>query len=463
MGAKFKNAFLDEYDLEWQKKLVKVILINPQFAEQINEILDVGYFSVASYRTILKSFYSYREHYNSFPPIDMLIASMETDTKESSDWGQIKKILIETQVNNQVDEEEFIKDSAIEFCRKKKVTAAIFEMTDMLSKKSDETTYEEALKLFTNAVNAGAVNNVGHRYLDDFAARYTLNRRRAITTGIPPLDSITSGGLGRGELGLVVGGTGGGKSMFLVYLAAAAMKDGHNVIYYTLELGETEIGRRFDASITTVQLDCLMDNKDYVLEEVKKLGNKLIVKEYPTKQGTVQMIRSHIEKQKRMGWHPDLVIIDYADLLKFTTHYTEMRHNLQGITEELRGLAKEFNVVMWTASQSNREGYKAAAPGLEHLSEAFSKSFSTDLSIVIGRTAKEKANNTAIYNIAKNRNGIDGIMFAGKMDTSSVQITFDDIVDEDYENRQRQFNQHNEEETKRNIAQKYYSDNFLPD
>jgi replicative DNA helicase len=206
-----------------------------------------------------------------------------------------------------------------------------------------------------------------------------------------------------------------------------------------------------------------MNNKDFIFEEVSKLGNKLIVKEYPTKQGTMQMIRAHIEKQKRMGWHPDLIVVDYADLLKFTTRYSEMRHDLQGVTEELRGLGKEFNAGVWTASQSNREGYKTSSTGLEHLSEAFSKSFCTDLAIVIGRTPKEKANNTAIYNIGKNRNGMDGVKFLGKMDTSAVQVSFDSILDEDYDIQQRKYNEQSEADAKNAIARKYYSDNFLPE
>lgn len=463
MVNNFKNAFLDEYDLEWQKKLVKVILTNPEFAEQISEILDVNFFSVSIYRTILKSFYSYRDHYNSFPPIDMLVASMEPSMKEGSEWGQIKKFLFETKADDQVEEEEFIKDSAIQFCRKKKVTTAVLEITELLSRKSDETSYEDALKIFTEAVNSGAVNNMGHRYVDDFAVRYSDVRRRTITTGIPKLDEITSGGMGRGELGLVIGGTGGGKSMMLVSFAAAAVKSGYNAIYYTLELADTQVARRFDSNITTVPLDALKDNKDYVLEDIKKYSNKLLIKEYPTKQCTLQMIRSHIEKQKRMGWIPDLVVVDYAEILKFSTNYSEIRHNLQGVFEELRGMAKEFNVAVWTASQSNREGYKTTAPGLEHIAEAFSKTYCTDLSIVIGRTQKEKANKTAIYNIAKNRNGIDGVLFLGKMDTSAVQVSFEDLLDDDYEAQQRLYAQKSEEEAKRDIAKKYLVNNFLPE
>lgn len=460
---KFKNAFLDEYDLEWQKKLVKVILISPEFAEQINEILDVGYFSFTIYKTILKSFYSYRDKYNSFPPIDMLVSSMETDMKAGSDWMQIKKFLFETKAEGRVDEEEFIKDSAIQFCRKKKVTSAVISITDLLSRQSDESSYDESLKILTDAVNSGAVNNIGHRYIDDFAVRYSDVRRRTVTTGIEKLDEITGGGLGRGELGLIIGGTGGGKSMMLVTFAAAAVKEGHTVLYYTLELADTQVARRFDSNITNVPLDALRDNKDYVFGEIKKYSNKLIIKEYPTKQCTVQIMRSHIEKQKRMGWHPDLIVVDYAEILKFSTNYSEIRHNLQGVFEELRGMAKELNVAMWTASQSNREGYKTTAPGLEHIAEAFSKTYCTDLSIVIGRTQKEKANKTAIFNIAKNRNGIDGILFLGKMDTSSVQVSFEGVLEDDYAVKQHLYEQKSEEEAKKEIAKKYYMENFLPE
>jgi replicative DNA helicase len=453
--AKFKNAFLDEYDLDWQKKLVKVILNNPQFAEQISEILDFNYFSVDIYKTVLKAYYSYREKYKNYPTIDLLISIIDAEDKEGTSWTRIKNFLISVKVDPLVEEEEFIKDSAIQFCRKKKVTMAVVAAADIVAKKSDEGSYEEILKLVTDAVNSGATNSVGHRYVEDFAVRYSETLRRSIPTGITQLDAITKGGLGRGEIGLVIAGTGGGKSMFMTFVAANAVMAGYKVIYYSLELEDHYIGLRFDSAITGIPLDDLKDNQEDVFKAIEQYKDKLIVKRYPTKQCTLQMMRSHIEKQKRMGFHPDLIVVDYADLMKFNSQYAELRHNLQNIVEELRGFAAEFSVAMWTASQTNKEGYKSTTPGLEHTSEAFSKAFCTDLSITIGRTDREKQAHTAVYKIAKNRNGIDGITYVGKMDTRAVQLSFDRELDDSYEEEKEKWFEQNEDQAKQEIVKKF--------
>jgi len=205
-------------------------------------------------------------------------------------------------------------------------------------------------------------------------------------------------------------------------LGAQAVKNGLTVVHYTLELGDTMIARRYDSCITGVSLSFLNDNKEKILETVKDVDGSLIVKEYPTKSASVLTIRSHLDKLRTRGIEADLIIIDYADLLKPKRYYSEKRHDLESIYEDLRGIAKEFECPIWTCSQTNRTGYNAELVSAESISEAFSKCFVADFIFTLSRTADDKNDDTGRFFVAKNRFGPDGIIYPIDMDTSKVYI-----------------------------------------
>ncbi len=117
-----------------------------------------------------------------------------------------------------------------------------------------------------------------------------------------------------------------------------------------------------------------------------------------------------------------MIIVDYADLLKPTTHYKEKRADLESIYENLRSVAQEYQCPVWTASQTNRSGLSAEVVTMESISEAFNKCFVADFICSISRTRKDKVANTARMFIAKNRNGPDGLVFPMFMDTSNVSL-----------------------------------------
>jgi hypothetical protein len=213
-----------------------------------------------------------------------------------------------------------------------------------------------------------------------------------------------------------------GKSMALVHLGAAALKQGLNVVYYSLELGDQVIGSRFDSCLTGFPLSNLGDYKEHILDTVKDIKGKLIIKEYPTKSATTNTIKHHLEKLQRKDIKIDMVIVDYGDLLRPVSAQKEKRNELESIYEELRGLSQEFNCCLWTASQSNRSGLNAEIVTLESISEAFNKCFVADFICTISRTVKDKNTNEGRIFVAKNRNGPDGLIFPIFMDTSNVKI-----------------------------------------
>ena len=211
--------------------------------------------------------------------------------------------------------------------------------------------------------------------------------------------------------------------MVLVHLGAQAIKAGKNVLHYTLELGDTIVAGRYDAAITGVELKNLGVFKEKIYDEIKDLTGKLIVKEYPTRSAGIQTIKNHIDKLRRRDFVPDMIIVDYGDLIRpESSRKDEKRHQLETIYEELRGLAQEVECPVWTASQTNRSGLNAEVITMESISEAFNKCFVADFIFTVSRTIEDKNTNQGRIFVAKNRNGPDGLVYPIFMDTSNVKI-----------------------------------------
>ena len=283
--------------------------------------------------------------------------------------------------------------------------------------------FDEVSKVINDALKLGSDNSLGYDYLVDFEKRFVKRVRNPITTGWRDIDEISKGGLGKGELGVVVAPTGAGKSMVLVHLGAQALKEGKNVLHYTLELADTVVAGRYDSAITGVELKNLVVFKEKIYDELREIDGKLIIKEYPTRSASIQTIKNHVEKLKRRDFNPDMIIVDYGDLLKpENARKDEKRHQLETIYEELRGIAQICECPLWTASQTNRSGLNAEVITMESISEAFNKCFVADLIFTVSRTVEDKNTNTGRIFVAKNRNGPDGLVYPIFMDTSNVKI-----------------------------------------
>ena len=190
-----------------------------------------------------------------------------------------------------------------------------------------------------------------------------------------------------------------------------------------MELSDTSVAGRYDAAITGVELKNLIVFKEKIYDEIKDIKGKLIVKEYPTRSASIQTIKNHIEKLKRRDFIPDLIIVDYGDLIRpENSRKDEKRHQLETIYEELRGIAQICACPLWTASQTNRSGLNAEVITMESISEAFNKCFVADFIFTVSRTIEDKNTNTGRIFVAKNRNGPDGLVYPLFMDTSNVKI-----------------------------------------
>jgi replicative DNA helicase len=269
-------------------------------------------------------------------------------------------------------------------------------------------------------MTAGGDRNLGHEYAEQVAERYEMAVRRTVQTGWKEIDNLMDGGLGHGELGVVVAPAGIGKSFLLVNLGAAAAKRGLNVLHYTLELNEAYVGLRYDSVLTGIANQDLKYNVDEVKEVVKELSGNITIKYYPTKGATINTIASHIEKYKILGKKPDLILIDYADLLRGTgLSNRELRHELGNIYEEMRGMAGEYEIPVWTASQANRSALNEDVIQADKIAESYSKIMTADFVMSLSRKLEDKANGTGRIHVIKNRFGPDGITYPSKINTNN--------------------------------------------
>lgn len=208
-------------------------------------------------------------------------------------------------------------------------------------------------------------------------------------------------------------------SHWLTMIGANALREGKNVLHYTFELSETAIGIRYDSNLCDMDSNEVMDRKDEVKKyyEENRLG-RLYIKEYPTNTASIFTLRSHVERLDLKGFKPDLIIIDYADIMRSTRQFDSLRHELKLVYEELRGLAMELQVPIWTASQSNKEGANSEVIDMTNMSEAYGKAMICDVIVSVSRRPHEKANGWGRLYIAKNRAGRDGLVYPVRMDTA---------------------------------------------
>jgi len=406
---------------KFQEGLCSIILDDSVFAAQIGEVLDVSFLELKYLRVFVQKVYDYRKKYGIHPSRDTMSMILRADIAGETEviQKQVREYFARITISDlSLDGAEHIKDTSLDFCRKQKLKEAMIKSVELIKSSS----YDEVSKVINDALKLGTDNNHGYDYIVDFEKRFEIKARNPVSTGWDLIDNITRGGLGRGELGVVIAPTGAGKSMALVHLGATALRLGYNVIHYTLELQDSVVAQRYDSCITGLNLSEIQAHKDQVFDVVKDIKGNLLVKEYPTKTASTMTIRAHLDKLKARGHKIDFVIVDYGDLLRPVTKDREKRQELESIYEEMRGIAQIYNCSVWTASQTNRTGLNAEVITMEAISEAFNKCFVADFICTISRTIKDKASNEGRMYIAKNRNGPDGMVYPIFMDTKNVKI-----------------------------------------
>ena len=291
--------------------------------------------------------------------------------------------------------------------------------------------YDSIRSMIDNALKAGQDKNMGHEYNKDVESRYREDHRSIVPTPWEAINELLQGGLGNGDFGLIFGNPGGGKSWSLVALGGFAVKLGYNVLHYTLELGADYVGRRYDAFFTGVSVQNITKHKPQIEEAVAQLQGQLIIKEYPTGKASISTLESHIKKCIDLDFKPDLILIDYVDLLRSKRNSRERKEEIDDIYISTKGLARELNLPIWSVSQVNRAGAKDDIIEGDKAAGSYDKIMITDVAISLSRKRQDKVNGTGRFHIMKNRYGMDGMTFNVKADTSTGHFEVSERAEDD--------------------------------
>jgi replicative DNA helicase len=442
---------LGVFGKSFQENLCKLLLYDRPFCDQMQEVLDVGFFELKYLQLFTRKLFGYKDKYETHPSNEALTAILRSELEDENSvlQKQVRDFFVRMATDEEIADREYVKSKALDFCKKQVLKGAIMKSVPLINRCS----FEEIEKLITDALHLGLDNDYGYDYIKDFEERFLVKARNPISTGWQKIDKITHGGLGIGELAVVIAPTGAGKSHVLVHFGAQAIKQGKNVVHITLELADTAVARRYDACLTGYNLNHLIEKKEDILEKIQDVDGQLIIKEYPTKSATIGMIKNHLEKIRQHEMAIDMIIVDYGDLVRPSggNKNSEKRHDLESIYEELRGLAQEFKCPVITASQTNRKGLNEEVITMESISEAFNKCFVADFILSLSRTIKDKNCNIGRIFVAKNRNGPDAMIYSVFMDPSTVTIKVleQHDVQEVQRNEKREKDKRDKDEAKR--------------
>ena len=413
------NESLTQYGTNFQSKILTSLIVDVKYTKQIVDILEVSYFDSDSNKFIIKSIKDYFKKYKTNPTMEALkvmIDEVDSDVLKSSIVDGLRHAWQHRESNDL----EFVKEKSLEFCKNQVVKSAIMDSVELL----EQQRYDEIKTIIDDAMKAGVETDIGHEYITGLEERLSKQTRVTLPTQWDSVNDLMDGGLAGGELGVIVAPAGIGKSWTLQAIGAHAVATGKTVIHYTLELNAQYVGLRYDTIVSGQPTGNLQYYKEEVQQKISKLKGELIIKYYPTRSASVNTITAHLQQCEMQGLKPDLVIMDYADIMKSTQHFNEKRHQLGHIYEELRGMAGEFDIPVWTASQANRSALEEDVIGADKVSEDYSKVMTADFVMSMSRKVEDKIANTGRFHVIKNRFGPDGITFPATINTNTgfIQI-----------------------------------------
>jgi replicative DNA helicase len=421
---------LSQYGSGFQIKVISSLLTHKEFLLNIHDVLSDEYFEIQSHKWIIKEILKYYDKYHCPPTMEVLKVELKKIDNEVLQLS-IKEQLKEAYKTSDEDL-KYVQSEFSNFCKNQQLKKALLNSVDLLNAGD----YDSIRHLIDNALKSGQDKNIGHEYNKDTESRYREEHRTPIATPWEMLNDLLQGGLGGGDFGLIFGNPGGGKSWTLVALGGWAVKMGYNVLHYTLELGSDYVGRRYDAFFTGIDVGKISTFKDDVEKEVNMLPGNLIIKEYSPGKATISTLESHIKKCIDLDFKPDIVLIDYVDLLRSKRTNRERKDEIDDIYLSTKGLARELNLPIWSVSQVNRAGAKDDVIEGDKAAGSYDKMMVTDVAISLSRKRQDKVNNTGRFHIMKNRYGGDGMTYSANVNTSNGHIDILGEFDQDEEPQQ---------------------------
>lgn len=416
---------LQQYGKAFQLKVLGSLLTDKTFLLNVRDVLYPDYFDADSHKWIISQIIEYFDQYHTIITMDVLKVELHKVENEVLQVA-LKEELRNSYASSQ-DDLEYVQEEFTNFCKNQEMKNAILNSADLL-KLGD---FDGIRNLVEKAIKAGMDKNIGHEYNKDVETRYRVDYRPTIPSPWPILNEGIQGGFGPGDLGIIFGSPGGGKSWTMVAIAAHAVQLGHKVNYYTLELGEDYVGKRFDCYFTGYSIDEINKHRRDVQTYVDNLKGKLIVKEYPPKGASISTIKAHVQKCIDMDHKPDMIIIDYVDYLRAPSKskYSERKDEIDDNFIATKGLAKDLKIPILTPSQVNRMGARDSIIEGDKAAGSYDKMMVADVCLSLSRMKEDKVLGTGRIHVMKNRYGQDGMTYNIKMDTNNGHIDFEGKTD----------------------------------
>jgi len=418
---------LNQYGPVFQVKVLGALLTQRQFLINIIDSLDSEYFESSAHKWIIEYIQKYFSEYHTTPTVETLsieVKKIENEVLRIS----IAEALREAYKMSDNSDLEWVENEFSTFCRNQQVKKAILGSVQLLEMND----FESILQLISKAVNAGEDKTIGLDYNLDIEARYREDDRNCIPFPWPVFNEMTQGGYGKGDLVLVFGNPGGGKSWAITAMGAYAAALGYNVVHYSLELGEGYVGKRYDAVFSGIEVDKLHLHRKEVDEIVGKVKGKVIIKEYPPKRASFDTIEAHLQQLEHQNdFKPDLIIIDYLDYMR-TRSRKERKEEIDDVYVAAKAFAKEKGIPVVSPSQANRGAAKSDIIEGDNAAGSYEKIMIGDIILSLARKRKDKIEGTGNWHIMKNRYGADGMTFRSRINTSNGYIDIDqNPVDDD--------------------------------
>ena len=364
-----------------ERIILRNLFYNEDFTRKVLPFIKSEFFTNHNESILFGEINEFVLKYKNLPTKETILVELNKrkDLKED-ELTEIKTIV--NKLDNQEVELQWLLDTTEKFCKDRAVHNAVLSGIQILDGKDKKQNPEAIPSILSEALAVSFDNHVGHDYVDDSEARYDFyhKREKRFKFDLNYFNRITKGGVPSKTLNIALAGTGVGKSLFMCHAASNWLQDGKNVLYITLEMAEERIAERVDANLMDVTIDDLhtmpkdmYENKMSKLQ--KKTIGKLIIKEYPTASAHSGHFRALLnELSLKKTFKPDVVFIDYLNICassRFKGGNISSYFYIKAIAEELRGLAVEFDVPIFSATQTTRSGFTSTDIGLEDTAESF--------------------------------------------------------------------------------------------
>lgn len=426
-----------EFNESFQTKIAAMVLRSSKFNDQTSGLVKPDYFENLSEATVVNIALSYYGKFRRVPDLPILmqlIANALTTKKIRQDEKPHLIAKLKQLYKADISDMAFVVEEVSTFAQHQAMEIAILKSVDFLQKRD----FEKIGEAVKSAIQVGAVDSPEYDYFAQITAR-TQERKdmlagiigpKGITTGYAEIDNLLMHkGWGRSELSVLMGGPKTGKSTGLLNACLFSVLSGYNTLYVTLEMSKEIASGRVDANVSSMFMNDLQTNpiavQNAIQDLVARLGSKLgtfKINEYPSGTMSPADLERLIERYKANGVVFDMIAVDYLDIMRPTFRTNDTIENSKNVWIDCRAIAQRENIALLSATQTNRDGYKATTAKAEHAADDFNKVRTADLLITINKTEEEERNGEARLHFAAGRNQQGGMSVHIKQELAKMKF-----------------------------------------